>query len=236
MKIITWNCNGAFRKKFHLIDNLGADIIVIQECEDPSQSGGEYQRWAHNHIWIGTNKNKGLGVFAKKHIDLKRLHWNDEGLQLFLPCRINESFNLVAVWTKQTESSEFRYIGQFWKYLQLHKKIFEAEPCLICGDFNSNVCWDKKHGLWTHSNVVRELDELGIHSLYHEVMKEAQGKESTPTLYMHRKLEKPYHIDYAFISKQLSNFNSLIEIGKHEFWLDNSDHMPLIFTIPSVVR
>lgn len=71
MKIITWNCNGAFRKKFHLIENLGADIVVIQECEDPSKAGGEYQEWAHNHLWIGANKNKGLGVFVKKHIDLK---------------------------------------------------------------------------------------------------------------------------------------------------------------------
>jgi exonuclease III len=236
MKIITWNCNGAFRKKFHLIENLGADIVVIQECEDPSKAGGEYQEWAHNHLWIGANKNKGLGVFAKKHIDLKRLDWNDDGLQLFLPCRVNEGFNLVAVWTKQANSPNFRYIGQFWKYLQLNKNEMASKPSLICGDFNSNVCWDEWDRWWNHSDVVRELDEIGIHSLYHEAMKEAQGKESTPTLYMHRKLEKPYHIDYAFISKQLSGSNSSIEIGKHEFWIDHSDHMPLIFTMPSVVR
>jgi exonuclease III len=42
MKITTWNCNGAFRKKYHLLEDFGADILVIQECEDHAQIGGEY--------------------------------------------------------------------------------------------------------------------------------------------------------------------------------------------------
>ena len=51
-----------------------------------------------------------------------------------------------------------------------------------------------------------------------------------PTLYMQRKTEKPYHIDYAFASRSLmkqSDFN----IGKSDTWLKHSDHMPLIFTV-----
>jgi exonuclease III len=38
MKIITWNCNGAFRKKFESLVSIDADILVIQECEDPAES------------------------------------------------------------------------------------------------------------------------------------------------------------------------------------------------------
>ena len=38
MNIITWNCNGALRKKIEQVDSLGADILVVQECEDPAQS------------------------------------------------------------------------------------------------------------------------------------------------------------------------------------------------------
>ena len=30
MRIISWNCNGGFRKKFHLLENLNADIVIIQ--------------------------------------------------------------------------------------------------------------------------------------------------------------------------------------------------------------
>ena len=38
MKIISWNCNGALWKKFNLLEKLDADILVIQECEDPRRS------------------------------------------------------------------------------------------------------------------------------------------------------------------------------------------------------
>ena len=41
MKIISWNCNGAFRKKFSKILDFDADIHVIQECEDPARSDGQ---------------------------------------------------------------------------------------------------------------------------------------------------------------------------------------------------
>ena len=231
MKIITWNCNGAFRKKFHLIEKLDADILVIQECEDPSQFDGYYQDWARSHLWIGANKHKGLGIFPKnENTRLEMLNFDDDGLQLFLPCRINDNINLIAVWTKRPNSQMFRYIGQFWKYLQIHKTKMEREPIVICGDFNSNVCWDKQHRGWSHSDVIRELGEIDINSLYHELTQETQGNESTPTLYMQRNLAKPYHIDYAFLSKCLVGVDASIEVGKHEAWLDHSDHMPLIFT------
>lgn len=67
MKIVSWNCNGALRKKFAQLCKLNADIYVIQECEDPAQcSDMTYKAWAENYLWIGKSKNKGLGVFAKK--------------------------------------------------------------------------------------------------------------------------------------------------------------------------
>ena len=33
LRIITWNCQGAFRKKFPLIASYAPDLAVIQECE-----------------------------------------------------------------------------------------------------------------------------------------------------------------------------------------------------------
>jgi len=231
MKIITWNCGGAFRKKFHTLEKFDADILVVQECEDPSKIKGEYSDWAENYFWAGKNKNKGIGVFARTQINIKKLEWHDDGLQLFLPCRVNDNFNLIAVWTKQANSPTFKYIGQLWKYLQIHKNSLEKSPCIICGDLNSNVFWDKWDRWWNHSDVVRELEEIGIQSIYHKEFNEAQGAESQPTLFWRKNIEKPYHIDYAFASKKLLSKAPSLEVGIHEMWLEHSDHMPLVFTV-----
>jgi len=232
MKIVTWNCNGAFRNKHHALDDLGADILVIQECEDPSCSDVKYREWTCDYLWAGENKNKGIGIFSKNGYELAALKWNADGLQSFLPCRVDDSVNLIGVWTKQANSPNFRYIGQLWKYLQLHKDKIGSGSTIICGDLNSNVQWDEWDRWWNHSDVVRELEEINIHSLYHQIMREEQGKESKPTLFLHRRLEKPYHIDYAFLSRNLLiGDNNMIEVGSPEIWLKYSDHMPVVFSI-----
>ncbi len=38
MKIVTWNCNMAFRNKYKEISEYDADIYVICECEDPANT------------------------------------------------------------------------------------------------------------------------------------------------------------------------------------------------------
>jgi hypothetical protein len=46
LTILSWNCNGAFRKKFEYIIDYDAGICIIQECEDPTKSNDEgYKKW-----------------------------------------------------------------------------------------------------------------------------------------------------------------------------------------------
>jgi exonuclease III len=231
LKIVTWNCNGAFRKKFDRIAELNADIYVIQECENPTESKHkEYQNWAKNYIWNGDTKNKGLAIFAKPEINLKKLNWSNEfkdhSVKHFLPCEINSKFNLLAVWTHRNNSPNFGYMGQFWKYLQVNRD--KMKNILLIGDFNSNKIWDEWDRWWNHSDVVNELKEIGIESFYHKVTGEQQGKESKPTLYFQRKLERPYHIDYVFGSIEFESTLTKLEVGTAENWLSVSDHMPII--------
>jgi exonuclease III len=230
MKIVTWNCNGALRNKRHAIDRSCADLLIIQECEDPARSTLAYRGWAGNYLWHGNDKNKGIGVFLRAETTLSRLDWDDNGLQLFLPCRVGNRFVLLAVWTKHAESPNFRYIGQLWKYLQLHRDRLACERFLICGDLNSNKCWDEWDRWWNHSDVVRELDAIGAKSVYHKHFNEQQGNESRPTLYHQRNPSKAYHVDYAFATNALYD-GGPIQVGKIEDWLEYSDHMPMTFTI-----
>ena len=231
MRIVTWNCNGAFRRKICHIDVLDADVLVIQECEDPSASTSEYKAWAENYLWAGSGKNKGIGIFRKNGGSVEPLSWNDGGFQQFLPARIDGHLDILAVWTRQVAASNFRYIGQFWKYLQLHKAALNANV-VICGDFNSNQIWDKRGRIWNHTECVKELEANQFGSLYHLATNELQGQESRPTFFLHRNLLKPYHIDYAFAHfDRIPNDWDGITVGEPSVWLQHSDHMPVIIDL-----
>ena len=244
MKIISWNCNGALRKKTKYIDALNADILVIQECEDPSQSTKAYKDWSGDYLWIGESKNKGIGIFARNGNKIERLNWsgsynikefnnkspslswNSDDLQSFLPCKVNNEITLLGIWTKQANSTHFGYIGQFWKYIQIHRSKLSSNNLVLCGDLNSNSIWDEPDRWWNHSDVVKELEEIGIYSLYHSNSNEEQGQETQKTFFMYRHFDKSYHIDYFFVSRDLLDKSSL-EISNIRDWATYSDHVPL---------
>lgn len=228
MKIVTWNCNGAFRRKYELIAALNADIYVIQECENPVSSTAEYRNWAGSHLWSGKIASKGIGVFVKNGLSLCSLDWPEHGLQQFLPVRIDNLLNLLAVWTKNDRLNRMGYIGQFWQYLQ-HNSSLWCDETIICGDFNSNAIWDKRGRPWNHSECVGALEELGFRSRYHWVTGEKQGGETRPTLYLQRNLAKPYHVDYIFTRDSDGSFQAAtLHVGRAEDWLSVSDHMPIM--------
>ncbi len=89
---------------------------------------------------------------------------------------------------------------------------------IIVGDFNSNKIWNEWDRCWNHSDVVRELSEIGIESLYHKFTNEIQGEETKPTFFLQRKIEKPYHIDFCFAPKGLSDKLLNLEIGNYDDW------------------
>jgi hypothetical protein len=182
MIIVSWNCAGALRNKFTFLQDLLPDVCVVQECEDPARStSSTYREWSANSLWIGDNKNRGLGIFAKPHIRLEPHALDSQGLETFLPCRIDNSITLLGVWTRRTTSYYFRYIGQIWKYLNLHGEALRTGSPVVMGDFNSNVIWDRRHAAASHTRVVQQLSEIGLESLYHHANAVPQGKERNAT-------------------------------------------------------
>lgn len=251
MKIVNWNCNGALRNKTKQIDKLNADIFIIQECENPEFSTKKYRKWAGDYLWVGDNKNRGIGIFPKKKIVLKKLDWNGnfkiEGLnskspliswktsdlKLFLPFSINSIFTILAVWTKGKQGEKFDYIGQIWKYLQIHRKELLNDKTFIIGDFNSNQKWDKEKRIdawWNHTSVVEELRDMKFESLYHFKTKELQGLETKATYFHHKKRDSSHHIDYLFCSSDMLDFLEL-DIQEYDDWIALSDHMPFLVNI-----
>ena len=224
MKIISWNCSGKFRDKFTEIGKYGADIYVIQECENPEKTTSlSYKQFAMNYIWKGDLPYKGLGVFAKPDISLDRLKWSDHLLRHFIPIKVNNSFTLLAVWACNP------YIEEYAVYQDIYFDNFDQNMVII-GDFNSNKVFDTKYRLASyrsHSAVVENLAGKGLYSAYHSITKENHGEETTSTFYLHRNKDKPHHIDYCFVSSDRINSFSILQ----DDWLNYSDHIPLMIDL-----
>lgn len=234
MKIITWNCNMAFRKKADIILAHKPDILVIPECEHPDKlkfNTGTIQ--PKNVLWFGRNPNKGLGIFSYGNFTLKLRKTHKPELRMIVPITVkNEQlqFTLYAVWAYNPDDPDGTYVEQVWKALHHYDKHLKSGHTVLAGDFNSNTIWDRKYRQGNHSHVVKRLEEKGIHSTYHLYHKQIQGKEQHPTQYMYRHKDKPYHLDYCFVSKALADKLQSVEIGDYDFWTQHSDHVPVIVT------
>lgn len=231
MRIVSWNCNGAFRRKFRHVEDLDPDLVIIQECENPARYLAAFEDWACNYLWSGNNQNRGIGIFSRSGSVLSRLPWDDGGYSEFLPVRVDDALTLLGVWAKAAGGSAERYVGQVCNYLLLHGDKLDQHT-IVCGDFNSNVIWDKPRKTWNHATLVDQFAGRDFVSVYHATSEESQGEERTPTFYLHRKPNRPYRIDYVFLHESRTPPEAAhLKIGDPQQWLEYSDHMPMIVDI-----
>jgi hypothetical protein len=65
MRLITWNCQGAFRKKAEAILTQKPDILIVQECEHPDKLLFDLTtQLPTDFLWFGDHKHNGLGIFS----------------------------------------------------------------------------------------------------------------------------------------------------------------------------
>src|SRR5262245_20108050 len=102
MKIITWNCQGAFRKKAEFILKHCPDILIVPECENPDKLKFKTNvPLPSDIVWSGKNPNKGLGVFSYGDFRFKLLDEHKPEFKNILPIAVTGGkidFTLFAVW------------------------------------------------------------------------------------------------------------------------------------------
>jgi exodeoxyribonuclease III len=231
MKIITWNCQGAFRKKIDKILLELPDILIIQECEHPDKLIlNSTTQTPNDFLWFGDNRHRGLGILSYSNYKFQLLNPHNSDIKIIAPISVTGGeldFTLFAIWANNRQDPDGQYIEQVYKAVSYYAHLLSSEKTILIGDFNSNKIWDRKHRVNNHSSVVDKLAEKGIYSVYHKHFMQKQGKESHPTFFMNRNKDKSYHIDYCFLSEDLCDKVRSIEVGTFENWISYSDHIPL---------
>jgi len=222
----------AFRNKAEIILKQRPDILIVPECEHPDRLNYKEEFMANDTFWHGDLVSKGIGVFAYGNYKIKLNKNFKEEYKFVLPLSVSnekEEFSLFAIWAQKPEKHT-NYIEQVWNAVHYYEDLLKLPNTILIGDFNSNTIWDKPRREINHSRLVEILANKQIVSTYHHSNKIEQGKETHPTLFMQRKFEKPYHIDFCFVSKDLLNKLSKVEVGEFKDWGIYSDHMPLTVT------
>ena len=219
MKILSWNCNMAFRIKYESVCQFQPDIMVIQECEDKILLHEIKEKLNYSDIcWFGKNKNKGIAIITFGKYRIMKLD-HDQEYEYILPVKICDesiSFNLLAIWTQMKNKNIYdSYVVQATRAFLKYHELLKDKNIVIIGDFNSNAIWDNESPKeYTHSEMIELLKEKQINSVYHVFYNENYGKETTPTLYFQRNISKPYHIDYCFLKQNIVQKVKKFEIGK----------------------
>lgn len=220
MRIISWNCNGAFARKLPLVSALAPDILVIQEASERDIAAVDAP-FTH---WVGKG-HRGLAIIGYTDLEYRvDPAWQPE-LPWFTPIHAGD-LHLLAVWASVLIPTR-RYVRLVHEAVNLYCDFLDCPRGIIAGDLNSNTCFDRKHRSLTHTSLVERLAALTYESAWHHHRREEHGQESLPTFYLYRRHERAWMLDYVFLTQTLLHTSS-ITIGEPEAWLAHSDHLPLI--------
>ncbi|MEZ4865056.1 MAG: hypothetical protein R3C14_27320 [Caldilineaceae bacterium] len=231
MKLLTWNCQGAFRKKAPLLTALQPTLVAIQECECPTKlrmPAGYHP--ADDFLWQGENLDKGVGVFAFGDWRLALDERYDPAFRHCIPLRSQgePDLHLLAVWAMGHRQKARSYVGQVYHAVLHYADFLRERPTIVLGDFNSNAIWDRERAVSNHSALVKLLAEAGLVSVYHEYFGEAHGQEQQSTYFHQRSPHKGYHLDYCFVPQAWLARLKAVTVAPFTPWCDHSDHTPLI--------
>jgi exodeoxyribonuclease-3 len=236
MRLIAWNCNERFNRKYLHLRDLEFDVAVVTEC-GPFEPELTETRAVSSVLKLAVDQpghTKHIGVLAQDP-------WHVEPLPLVpsqpwvLPVKVTGpvDFTVLAIWALGPNWVE----GHLSYAAQTARVVAEVLPSVVgpvvlAGDLNapiSSVSADARR----HADTVSQLAALEFVSAFTAARGEADPL-TEPTLYHQRKLEQPFHIDHVFVPKDWAS-GIEVTVGTYQDWVaaKRSDHVPIIVDIPT---
>lgn len=226
MRLVSWNANYNGRRRslddsVALLEPFGGDLLVICETGKPAKDS------ALDAHYIGGAP--GLAVVARRGLHLESHPENDAAPDYMAGFHVSgdSNFDLVAIWPV-SRPDEISYHKILMAALDHYVDLLGSGRAVMLGDFNSSsrVLAQAR----THPRFVAAAADLGLVSLYHEQTGEGHGQESASTYRHSSGAMRDFHIDYCFVSRELSAASE-ISIPQDEHWMRLSDHYPLVVDI-----
>lgn len=230
MRLITWNCKGAFHRKHCIAATLGPDILIVPECEKLSELQQPIGSRAIRSLkWFGSNPRKGLAVLSYGEYELNVHPSYDPTHQWIVPLLVTgpKSFTLFAVWTLPLGDSG-RYVRPLFEAFESYKDVMASSEAVWAGDFNASFKFDRPSRKYKFCDFVALLRQSGLHSLYHRQHRCEHGEEQDKTFYLYHHAHRGHHIDYVFAASSFHPQGFKIAVGEHIDWSKHSDHSPII--------
>ncbi|MGV0872110.1 hypothetical protein [Mycolicibacterium sp. XJ879] len=233
VRLVEWNVAMSLHTKAHLLAPLNPTVAVLPESAGTALAKNALQAVGATSVrWIGGNQNKGLFVAAFNGWQLAIDDEYDPGYQWVMPVHVTGPghIRLLAVWDmnhRGTGHLSARQLGACRASIDHYEQFLSgpADLVIISGDFNNSVCWDKPAKRAKFGDFMDQLEARGFVSAYHHTRGCERGAEPNPTLWWTRNADKPYHIDYTFVSRPEAI--DAVTVGAHTDWLAYSDHSPM---------
>jgi endonuclease/exonuclease/phosphatase family metal-dependent hydrolase len=227
----------ALRKKRQVFSQLLPDVAVLQEVSELDVSQEP------EHCWIGHNRHKGLAVVGRNGYRVRVHPAHDPRIEFVVPIDVSGpvDFLLFAVWIMHNRAvNRIQERPNRWQLLQaleVYEPLLTSRQCVVAGDFNNAVFWDRPGKASNHANAVERLGEFGLASAYHTTQAAGQGHEAHPTLFWMRHLDSTFHIDYLWLPKAWIPGLGAVEVGDYSTWVQTglSDHVPITVDVDDAV-
>jgi exodeoxyribonuclease-3 len=206
MRLITWNCKGAFHRKHPFVAALRPDVLIVPECEKlPGIAQLLDSKPVRSFEWFGSNPRKGLAVVSYGDYALTVHPDYDPRHQWIAPLSVSGPlpFVLFAVWTLPLGQRGGRYVRPLFEAFDSYGSLIQDSQVVWAGDFNASFVFDTPSRKYKFRDFVALLSRTGLHSLYHLHHMCDHGEEPDETFFLHHRADRGFHIDYVFASDGL---------------------------------
>lgn len=230
-RVGTWNCRQYLHRSINAIDELGCDILVVQECGE-----NVVRSFDGSAQWKGLLPAKGHAVLTTRDWKLELV---DDWQPWVLPVRaVRESdgfaLTVLGVWTVKRPGFP-SYQHQFAATIDRYEEVLRAGPVVLAGDLNASAQLTTSR-VQHEANLTR-LENLGLRSAFHHHHQRAHGAELDMTLRWIGPGSTPYqfHCDFIFLTADLQEQVRAVEVGGMPVWVDSkrSDHCPVVVDLGS---